>query len=341
MSNQEALARPSIIPNISQPKRRRWYAALIIVTLLPLLGLPVLHGAFELPFRQSFALGLGVFVGGLCHVASTVYFYFDGESRKVMSGMKPRFYALPTAVIGLSIAALVFGSQINIPSNVVLAVFFIHLIWLYFHYQKQNYGLLAFAAASSGHRLPRSTVNVLLLPPLAGGLASIPQLLAVDLHQDLFFMSWVPVLHTLSIVVYLIAAFVMLTLAVRNRQVFSQPLVCLFSIIAFGFFLPALFIKDLEYAFWSYAIAHGLQYLLMVGIVSAQNKIKILGLIAFFITAIVGGWLLKHLSGNDALFICGILLTWVHFILDARLWRMSDSNVRPFLRSRFSFIFNR
>ena len=52
--------------------------------------------------------------------------------------------------------------------KLVLAIFFAHLVWLYYHYQKQNWGLLAFAAAGSGVRLPRSTMHLLMLPPLAG-----------------------------------------------------------------------------------------------------------------------------------------------------------------------------
>ena len=53
-----------------------------------------------------------------------------------------------------------------------------------------------------------------------------------------------------------------------------------------------------------------------------------------------GGFLLHSLAGNQALFICGIILTWVHFVLDARLWRMSDPGARKLLRERFGFLFS-
>lgn len=289
--------------------------------------------------RSSFLIGLGVFVGGVCHVASTLSFYADRDARTIMQQMKPRFYALPLATIALSIAALLIGAHLNIPDNAVLVIFLAHLIWLYFHYQKQNYGLLAFAAASHGVRLPARTVNILLLPPLAGGLATFPQLLVSGLERDLAFTQWLPALHAAAVVIYLIAAAIMLQLAWRNRALFSRPLVLIFSLTAFGFFLPGLLIEQLEYAFWSYAIAHGLQYLLMVGIVSGQAALRLLTLTVFILSAIGGGWMLQQFAGNHALFICGILLTWVHFLLDARLWRMSDSRVRPYLRERFAFIF--
>lgn len=320
-------------------RRRLWYAALLAVTLIPLLGLP-LASNLELPFQQSFLIGLGVFVGGVCHVASTLTFYADRDARTIMNGMKARFYLLPLVVIALSLLALIVGSQLNIPDQAVMSIFFLHLVWLYFHYQKQNYGLLAFAAASNGQRLPPITVKIILLPPLAGGLATIPQLLAQGLQTELPLANLQPILHTAAVIVYCIAAVIMLNLARQNRDLFSRPLVLIFALTAFGFFLPGLIIQNLDFAFWSYAIAHGLQYLLMVGIVSAQAKLRLVVLAGFFLSAIAGGWMLQQFAGNHALFICGILLTWVHFILDARLWRMSDSAVRPFLRQRFSFLFN-
>jgi len=110
--------------------------------------------------------------------------------------------------------------------------------------------------------------------------------------------------------------------------------------VGFAFYLPALLVTNIDYAFWSYAIAHGLQYLLMVGIVSAGAPRRWLSLPVFVAGAILGGWAMKHMLGNHALLLCGIFLTWVHFVLDAKLWRMSEPAARQFLRQRFRFIFN-
>ncbi|MCG8312643.1 MAG: hypothetical protein MI976_05455 [Pseudomonadales bacterium] len=326
-------------PHQFSNKRKFWYAGVLLVTLLPLIGLPIASGT-ELPFRESFLIGLGVFVGGVCHVASTVYFYFDRDARSIMNTMKARFYLLPTVVIAISVAALFLGSQLPIADDFVMSIFLMHLIWLYYHYQKQNYGLLAFTAASHGERLPPITLKLILLPPLAGGLATFPDLLADGLQREVPFSQWFPLLDQMAMIIYLVAATAWLHLAWRNLKVFTQPLVLVFSLISFGFFLPGLLIENIEFAFWSYAIAHGLQYLMMVSIVSAQAKWRFLALGIFAVGAIGGGWVLQRLGGNHALFISGILLTWVHFVLDARLWRMRDSAVRVFLRQRFAFIFN-
>lgn len=330
-----------ILPAAAVPrtKRRQWFAAVLAVTLLPLLGLPLL-AALGQPLRTSFVLGLGVFVGGVCHVASTLYFYTDADARPVMQRYRARFYALPLAALALSLLALTVSRQLAIADDLVLTIFFAHLVWLYFHYQKQNYGLLAFAAAASGKRTPEGTLTLLMLPPLAGGLASYPQLLADGLERELPIAHWLPLLDALAWAVYAVAAFGMARLALRHRDVFAQPLVRMFALTALGFYLPALLISNIDYAFWSYAIAHGLQYLLMVGIVSAQARRRWLALPAFVLAAIAGGWALNRFAGTHALFICGILLTWVHFALDARLWRMSEPTARTFLRRRFAFIFN-
>ncbi|MCW5624697.1 MAG: hypothetical protein KIT73_08290 [Burkholderiales bacterium] len=319
-------------------KRRLWFAALLSVTLLPLIGLPLLSGA-QLPFRDSFAIGLAVFIGGVGHVASTAYFYFDGGARTVMKPMKLRFFALPAVVVAVAVIALFIGARIGIDDGIVYWIFLFHLVWLYYHYQKQNYGLLAFAAASVGGRVPRETVWILLLPPLAGGLATIPALLAAGLEREIPAPAWMPLLDRLAIAIYAIAAVAMIRLTWTHRALFAQPLVAAFAAASFAFFLPALLIRDLDFAFWSYALAHGFQYLLMVYIVSGRSRTPWLALPIFVVAVAVGGWFLNRMGGNHALFICGILLTWVHFVLDARLWRMRDAGARQFLRDRFSFIF--
>lgn len=327
-------------------QRRRWFAALLLVTLLPLAGLPLV-ALLDLPFRESTVIGLAVFIGGVCHVGSTATFYADADARKLMAPMKPRFVALPLAAIAVSVAAVVAGSALGngpgVLGDAVMAIFFVHLVWLYYHYQKQNYGLMSFAAAASGTRLPPGTVKIVLVPPLAGGLATIPALLTDGLALPLpaWLAEQAPLWRTLAWWAYAVAAVLMARLAWRHREVFQQPLVAVFSLASFGFFLPALLVKNLDYAFWSYALAHGFQYLLMVGIVSRGAARPLAMLPAFVLAALVGGWVLNRFGGNHALFVCGILLTWVHFVLDAKLWKMSDAGVRSFLRGRFAFIFDR
>jgi len=319
-------------------RRRRHLSALLIVTLLPLLGLPLL-AQLQLPFHQSLVIGLAVFLGGVGHVASTMYFYADRDARSLMRGMKARFVLLPLAGVLFTIAAVVFGRRLGAADDQVLAIFFVHLVWLYYHYQKQNWGLLAFAAAGSGVRLPRATMKLLMLPPLAGGLATFPQLLADGLALPTVpLAAWLPQLRLLAWGVYGAAVLACAVLALRHRALFARPWVAAFAGAGLLFFLPALLIGNLDYAFWSYALAHGFQYLLMVGLVSRGARAPLGALAALVAATLIGGWVLHHLGGTQALFVAGIGLTWVHFLLDARLWRMSEPGPRAFLRARLGHL---
>ncbi|MEM8843885.1 MAG: hypothetical protein AAGB35_02475 [Pseudomonadota bacterium] len=330
----------SIRQNSLSRKQISWHISLLIVTLVPLLGLPLAYN-IQLPFETSFLIGLGIFIGGVCHVASTYTFYVDKEARQIMNGMKMRFYLIPIIGIAFTLLAITSGNHIPIAQNVLLFIFLFHLAWLYFHYQRQNYGLLAFAAASHGKRLPEFVMRLVMIPPLAGALATFPQLISMSLQIDLPLANWQHLLKAGAISLYIVTAVILVRMAIRHRDVFAQPMVILFTLTSFGFFLPGLLIKDIQFAFWSYAIAHGLQYLLMVGIVNYQSAKRWLSMLALILFAVAGGWGLERLYGNNALFISGIALTWVHFILDARLWRMRDAAVRPYLQQRFGFIFKK
>jgi hypothetical protein len=336
---ESPLGHPAPGPTLMD-KRGWWTAALVLVSLLPFVSLGYAHG-ISLPFRESFLIGLGVFVGGVCHVASTAYFYCDREALALMRPMKVRFVLLPALAVALSAATLRYAGRIEIPELAVMTIFGLHLVWLYFHYQRQNYGLLAFTAAAHAVRLPPAMLPILMLAAVAGGLASFPQLLENGLETDLHLAAWQTAIKQSAAAIYTLAGLAIGVVAYRHRSVFAKWPIMLFTLISFGFFVPALLFEHVEYAFWSYAIAHGLQYLLMVAIVSAGARLPWPAIALFLLIAVGGGWCLKQFAGTPALFVCGILLTWVHFILDARLWRMSDNQVRQFLTRRFAFIFNR
>ncbi|MEM9303971.1 MAG: hypothetical protein AAGE01_17785 [Pseudomonadota bacterium] len=319
-------------------RREAFYAALLTATWLPLLVLPALWLA-EFPFDGSLLLGLAVFAGGVGHVASTASVYIDRDVREVMRPMPLRFYGVPALALLLTGAALAFGASAPLSDDAVAAMFLVHLLWLHYHYQKQNYGLVAFAAASSSARVPFQLAWALLLPALAGCLAVMPALLDGAFAEVSFWRPLADVMAILSVGAYLAGAAAVAYLVLRHRAVFLQPRVAIFTAGALCFFLPAMLVEDEIYAFWSYALAHGFQYLLMVFLLARGPQRLWLHGIVFVASVAVGGLLLHRLAGNNALFVAGILLTWVHFVLDARLWRMSDAGPRKLIRERFAFLF--
>lgn len=328
------------LPSVDTDRRRAvFFTALLVVTWLPLLGLPLLSMA-SFPFDGSLLLGLAVFAGGVGHVASTASVYVDRSVREVMRPMPTRFYLVPSVALALTAAALIGGASISISDNMTAALFLVHLLWLHYHYQKQNYGLVAFAAASVGQRVPYQLAWTLLLPALAGCLAIMPSLLDSAFPEVTFWRPFAEPMLGSAVVVYVAGAAALIYQLARQPAPFSNPRVAVFTTGAFCFFLPPMFLHHTEYAFWSYALAHGFQYLLMVHLLARGPSFSVLHAAAFVGSILAGGFLLHKLAGNNALFICGILLTWVHFVLDARLWKMSDAGPRRLIRERFAFLFD-
>ena len=322
-----------------QTKKTAFFYGLLATTLVPLVALSALS-LTTFPFDNSLLLGLTIFAGGVGHVGSTACVYADAGVREVMQPMKGRFYVFPLASLLVTAAALVWGAKFEVAKTITGALFAFHLFWLHFHYQKQNYGLVAFVAASTGLRVPKSLSNILLLPALAGVLAIMPLLVGNAMENASVLQPYRQPLLILAVLVYGIGLVLTVRLVAGNRSSFAHPRTALMTAICFLFFLPAVLRPASEYAFWGYALAHGFQYLLMVFMVAGGTKPSLKIFVAFVLSVGAGGYLLHSLAGNQALFVCGILLTWVHFVLDARLWRMSEPNVRKLLRERFGFLFS-
>ncbi|MBG87158.1 MAG: hypothetical protein CMO80_09700 [Verrucomicrobiales bacterium] len=322
-----------------EAKRTYFYYALLATTLVPLLALPFL-AARNFPFDQSLLLGLAVFAGGLGHVASTACVYADKSVRELMQPMKLRFYALPIGCVGLTVLASIWGSKFPVTQSVYIGVYIIHLFWLHFHYQKQNYGLVAFVAASQGKRIPKVLSNLLLLPALAGVLAIMPSLTREAMQDDSLMRSQEAWMYKVALAAYIAGVVLIGRLVWTHRAEFSRARTAIIAAVSCLFFLPAVLLNHSNYAFWSYALAHGFQYLLMVFTLTKGPKVSFRAVAAFLVSLIGGGYLLKTLGGNQALLICGILLNWVHFVLDAKLWRMSEPGPRKLIRGRFAFLFD-
>ena len=94
-------------------------------------------------------------------------------------------------------------------------------------------------------------------------------------------------------------------------------------------------------------MAHGLQYLLLLGLVAAGGKPRerMGGVAALCALAVLGGAvlnLLSHLHGDGLplrmLFGVYLGLLTAHFVLDAGLWRLREPFVRGFLSERIGYL---
>ena len=126
----------SIIP------ARLFFWALALATAAPLFwlsfGMALFHetlGPGFVPFFLATTIG---------HVGTTAFVYFDREMRPLIEQNQKRFFLWPLlAAVGCLVA---YGVSARLWSVVLI----INLAWLLYHYQRQNYGLIAFAAQSAG-----------------------------------------------------------------------------------------------------------------------------------------------------------------------------------------------
>jgi len=116
-------------------------------------------------------------------------------------------------------------------------------------------------------------------------------------------------------------------------------------LISLGFFLPVFVFPSPYAAVGGMTVAHGLQYLLLLGLVAAgrrQAAGRATRLAVLANIALVGGAVLSaasHLHGAAATagrvaFGAYLGAVMAHFVIDATLWRLRDPFPRAFLAAR-------
>jgi len=96
--------------------------------------------------------------------------------------------------------------------------------------------------------------------------------------------------------------------------------------------------RSITNAFVPIAIAHGAQYIFMMSVLSGRSR---RGWLAFGTMCVLGVTLGGVLNSMGAwpliLVVSGV--TQVHFLLDAKVWRLSEPRQRAILADRFDFLF--
>jgi hypothetical protein len=124
---------------------------------------------------------------------------------------------------------------------------------------------------------------------------------------------------------------------------------CAIYLLSLLFSLPIFVFASPYAAVGGMTIAHGSQYLLLVGLVAASGTSRgakrVLPMGVLCNVALVGGALLSstsHLHGSPAAFrlLFGVYLGAVmaHFVVDAGLWRMRDPFPRQFLARHLPYL---
>ena len=323
---------------------KRLARSLLAVTVGSLVGTAALaptHG-HALPVAFAWLL----FFGSSVHVAATAALFVFTDVRAHARARLTRYVAIPLLLIALGMLASVWMKG-EAWALLLLGLF----SWQLWHYQKQNLGIAALTAAGAG--VPRLTLAERRCIT-GSGVASVLALIA---HPSVLQIVHVHVPETVermsnALAICVLATALATMLRACSRRIFSgaasTELIAVL-IVSGAFPLPLLVARSAYVALGGLTLAHGLQYLVVVGRVLAgparrtaqtwrpnvaDSCLLVAGMLA------IAGVLstLSHLHGTDmaarALFgaYVGVLAT--HFVVDAELWRMRDEPVREWLRSR-------
>jgi hypothetical protein len=239
-----------------------WLGATVGLTAASLVAVVLLAPPAGAPPVQ--ALSWLLFTGSSVHVASTGALFVSPAARGYARQHLTRCLWVPAGLV----VATACAAAIVSPAAFQWALL-PYFGWQFYHYQKQNLGVAALAAAAS--RLPplrRAERQALQVTAIAtiGELIADPRLLGLRINVG---ADW---LHSVATAVFVIAvAAGIAQLARRPRE--ARPggfTICYLTALLFG--LPAFVFSSPYAAVGGMTVAHGLQYLLLVGLVTGGTS---------------------------------------------------------------------
>jgi hypothetical protein len=274
------------------------------------------------------------------HVAATAWFASLRPVRRYARANPGRYIAVPVALI-IGTAAVAFATAPDQLDWLLIGFF----AWQFFHFQKQNLGLTALAGVSHGSGSVRPLERrAITLAGVAGiaGLVTHPDLLQLDVDTP------IRVLFPVALVLFLASAAVGMV-ALRRRPPDERPATFVaVYVLSLAFFLPVFLFESPYAAVAGLTLAHGFQYLLIMGLVAGGERDaqrRILSLMVLFNVALLGGLALagaSHLHDSTgwsrALFGAYLGVVMVHFVVDAGLWRLRDEFPRQLLTRRVPYL---
>jgi hypothetical protein len=314
-----------------------------LLTVVPLVGFPMLFGMVNpslgpLSLRVIFVLLL---VTGPIHVGSSAFFYADRDFKTLLQENRVRCLwslgLLPAGLLGLGI----FGVA-AVGAWAVLGIFAFQYGWLFYHYQRQNFGLISLVSVHSGAgSLPRDVGVVLNVVALAGIVSIVgvpnlppPQMAAMISHDAHIFMRW------FSLALYVLSCGLLVRVFFMHARFRQDPWLAASLLLGWAFFLPAVACDAPSTAFIPLAVAHGAQYLLMMTVMSGRSGRGWFGVALAGLLGTAIGCVLDRMTELPAFF-AATGLVQVHFLLDAKVWRLREPQQRAIISRRFDFLLAR
>jgi hypothetical protein len=308
-------------------RRTAWHVFLALATVATVLPFIVAPLAAEVMPDGTTGYLLFVvlsFLGGNFHVATTGWFFADPEMRGHFRRNKDRYVRLPV----LLVAFTTLCGFIPTLFPYILAGYYAWQLW---HYQKQNIGLLSFISAGTS-KVPLSAWErrTLMLAWLPAGITPLKLLLSEQLFHQV--QTWGLMAYGPVAIAFCIALF-------KTPDLRANVLRIAFFLSGVAFFTPLYIFTNTVAAVSSFAIAHGLQYLVFMGTLNI-NRQSLFRMAALTALAVVGALVLDQTQVGmlSGLFIG---LVAVHYVYDADIWRLREPFQRAYMRKRFAFVFDR
>ena len=323
------------------PTARWFFGALALLTLVPLAGMPLAFGPMHVRVT-SLPAGLLLTVlaiTGSMHVGSTAFFYVDRDFRPLIRVDRRRFlWALALVPIGLFLLGISGAAFIG--SWMFFALFAFQTTWLFYHYQRQNFGLISLVSTNAGSGpLPAHVGPLLNVVALAGVVATLglPGLYPAGLHR-LMPVDLQATFRSCGIVLYLLSIPLLVSVFWRHASLRRDPWLAVGLVLGWAFFLPA--VVGNPFGFLPLAVAHGAQYVFMMMILSARSSRRWLGLVAMCALGAGIGYVLDSVKQLPAILLA-VGVVQVHFLLDAKVWRLREPQQRAIMNRRFDFLLAR
>jgi hypothetical protein len=271
-----------------------------------------------------------LFAGSSAHVASTGWLYSLGDVRSYTASRPLRLRWVPAAlVLSAALAAALLS-----PAGFawLLLPFF---AWQFFHFAKQNLGLAALAASCAGVASLRPAERRALL---AAGAAAIGALIARPTLLQLRVDPRLGAMFPVAALGFAAAVAAGVALLVRRPAAQRPAGFSVMYLMALLFPFPVFVFGSPYAAVGGMTAAHGMQYLLLVGMVAGGSGGRLIRLAALCNVALLGGAALERAShlhsaapAERLLFGAYLGAVMAHFVIDAGLWRLRDPFPRAFL----------
>ena len=293
---------------------------------------------------------------GTAHVPATIYFYLDKDFSGIIKHHNARYVYFP--IFLTIVTGFLFAFANTTVQAYILLTFW---AWQAFHYGRQNVGIFSFISIATRGTPPDKFERIVIDLGTYCGVVGTFQILGIAVAPNYLH----PFLHSLyrfGGMVFVVVLFVGILVYLKNWKR-TNLLLTIFYFTLVCFFLPVFLSTDMNVAFYSYAIAHGAQYMVFMTVVSLHSDppgsrssqirnlaklLLVIGVVGFLFYRAIDlktiEFFVVHVSLMRIVdFIVGAILgaTMAHFVIDAGAWRLSKPLQRMYIGKRFAFVFDR